>query len=147
MANNVILGSDLMLFADTNGKLQSIACAKSCKLTISGGTLETSSKDSGKWTEKQVGKLSWNASSENLLIMTEYTALVNAMISRQKVMLEFGVVAETDDNGVPTDGWSFDNNDGYKGYAVITSIDMSASDGDNATYSVSFEGCGALEPR
>ena len=143
MENQVILGSDLMLFKD--GK--AIACATSCKLDIQANTLETSSKDNGRWTSKQGGKLSWSATSDNLLVMSEYKSLVDAMIAREAVQLEFDVVSKANDDGVPTEGWTFDANNGYKGNAIITSISLTASDGDNATYSVSFEGTGALQPR
>lgn len=144
MEKTVILGTDLMLFKGEDKT--PLACATSCKLTISAGTLETSSKDSGKWTSKQAGKLSWNASSDNLFTLSDYKELVSAMVAREKIEIEFATVKYADsDNGVPTEGWQ-SNNDGYKGFAIITSIDMTANDGENATYSVSLEGCGALTP-
>lgn len=140
MASNILLGTDLMLFKDN----KALAVATSCKFTISANALETSSKDSGKWTEKQAGKLSWNATSDNLFVLADYTTLVNAMIARTVVDLQFSSVSNADaDNGVPSTGWTA-NTDGYTGKAIITSIDANASDGENATYTVSFEGTGAL---
>lgn len=137
---NVILGTDLMLFKDN----KALAVATSCKLTISANVLETSSKDSGKWVSKQAAKLSWNASSDNLYTVADYKELVDAMIKREEVELQFSTVANADsDTGVPSTGWT-PNSDGYKGSAIITSIDMNASDGENATYTVNFEGTGAL---
>lgn len=137
---NVILGTDLMLFKDN----KALAVATSCKLTINANVLETSSKDSGKWVSKQAAKLSWNASSENLYTVADYKELVDAMIARTEVELQFSTVSNADsDNGVPSNGWT-PKADGYKGNAIITSIDMNAPDGENATYTVSFEGTGAL---
>lgn len=137
---NIILGTDLMLFK--GGK--ALAAATSCKLTISANVLETSSKDSGCWVSKQAAKLSWNASSDNLFTLDDYSALVDAMISRETVSLQFSTVANANDcSGVPSTGWTA-NSDGYKGDAIITSIDMNAADNENATYTVSFEGVGAL---
>jgi predicted secreted protein len=142
MAQDVILGTDLMLFK--GGK--ALAVATSCKLTINANVLETSSKDSGCWVSKQAAKLSWNASSDNLFTVADYKSLVDAMISRDEVELQFSTVANANDcNGVPTSGWT-PATDGYKGSAIITSIDMNASDNENATYTVSFEGVGALTP-
>lgn len=143
MENQVILGSDLMLFKDG----RALAMATSCKLDISSNTLSVSSKDSGKWESKQGGKLSWSATSDNLLVMSEYKSLVDAMIAREAVQLEFDVVSKTNDDGVPTEGWTFDANNGYKGNAIITSISLTASDSENAQYSVSFEGSGPLQSR
>lgn len=45
-----VLGKDLMLFID--GK--AIALATSCKLGLSAETIDTQSKDSGIWTEKDI---------------------------------------------------------------------------------------------
>ena len=67
MANTIVLGTDLMLFKAE----KALAAATSCKLSVTAGELETSSKDSGKWTSKQAGKLSWTCSSENLFVMTD----------------------------------------------------------------------------
>lgn len=143
MANsNVILGSDLMLFCDSGAT--ALACATSCKLSISAGELETSSKDSGKWTSKQAGKLSWSASSDNLFVLTEYSSLVDKMIERKEIEIQFSVASNADnDTGIPTEGWTASAN-GYKGKAIIISVEANASDGDNATYSVQFAGTGAL---
>lgn len=140
MANTIVLGSDLMLFKAE----KALAAATSCKLSVTAGELETSSKDSGKWTSKQAGKLSWTCSSENLFVMTDYTELIDAMIARTPVEIQFSSVANADsDNGVPTEGWQ-SNADGYKGQAIITSIEATATDGENATYSVQMSGTGAL---
>ena len=137
---NVILGTDLMLFKAN----KALAVATSCKLTINANAMETSSKDSGKWTSKKAGKLSWNASSDNLFTIADYTELVDAMISRTEVDLQFSTVSNSDaNNDIPSDGWKA-NTDGYSGKAIITSIDVNAPDGENATYTVSFEGTGAL---
>lgn len=141
MENQVILGSDLMLFVNN----KSVACATSCKLNITANTLEISSKDSGKWKTSKSGKLSYSATSDNLFVMNEYVNLVDLMIARTEVDIEFGIVNKTDDNGVTADGWQFINEGTtYKGKCIITSIDANASDGDNATFAISLEGCGAL---
>ena len=137
-----ILGTDLMLFK--GGK--ALAAATSCKFTINTNTIETSSKDNGKWTSKKAGKLSWNASSDNLFAMADYADLVALQISREEVSLQFSTVANPDgDNGVSETGWT-PTTDGYTGKAIITSIDANAPDGENATYTVSFEGTGELTP-
>ena len=131
MANNILQGQDLMLFKSN----QVLAVATSCKFTVSANALDTSNKDSGIWTSKIAGKLSWNASSDNLFVLTEYTTLVNAMISREEVEIQFSSA----NNGTA-------NKDGFSGKAIITSIDANAPDGEIATYTVSFEGTGALTP-
>ena len=140
MANNVVLGTDLMLFKDG----VALAASTSCKLTINANTLETSSKDSGKWTSNQPAKLSWNCSSDNLFTIEDYTSLMDACIARTPIEVQFSTVENPNsDTGMPEGGWQPKTN-GYKGEAIITSIDMNAPDGDNATYTISMTGSGAL---
>lgn len=50
MKANAVLGKDFMLFV--GGK--ALALATSCKLSISAETIDTQSKDSGIWTEKDI---------------------------------------------------------------------------------------------
>ena len=147
-----ILGSNLMLFLHkkTDGgsgsttKAVALACATSCKLDVSASSLETSSKDSGKWTSKQAAKLSWSGSSDNLLVLEDYQTLFEIMIARTPIDIEFSTASNLDaENGVPEGGWQ-SQVDGYKGKAIIVSLSLTASDGDNAQYSVSFEGVGAI---
>ena len=47
---------------------------------------------------------------------------------------------------VPEGGWTPKANTGYKGKAIITSLELSAPDGENATFSVNLQGTGALDP-
>ena len=147
-----ILGSNLMLFVHkkTDGgsgsttKATALACATSCKLDISASSLETSSKDSGKWMTKQATKLSWSGSSDNLLVLEDYESLFEIMIARTPIDIEFSTASNLNaENGVPEGGWQTQA-DGYKGTAIITALTLTASDGDISTYSVSFEGVSAI---
>ena len=133
----VINGSDLMLFIGN----KSIAFATSHKLTINAETVETTSKDNtGDWTSKQVKKLSWNATSDNLYSVDSFAILYNAMIQKTKLTVAFDIKVA---GALPTTGWT-GNDQGYYGEAIITSLEANAPDGDNATFSVNFEGVGAL---
>lgn len=138
-----VLGKDFMLFV--NGK--ALALATSCKLSISTETIDTQSKDSGIWTEKDIKKLSWNGSSENLFSADEgisgYDTLVDLMLKRQPVEAKFGIPANADASEVPSGGWSLPAAF-YSGKVLVTSLELNAPDGDKATFSATFEGTGAL---
>lgn len=138
-----VLGKDLMLFID--GK--AIALSTSCKLGLSAETIDTQSKDSGIWTEKDIKKISWNASSENLFSaddkVNSYDALFALFLAHKPVALRFGISDSTELNEMPDAGWTLTNG-AYTGKAVITSLEANAPDGDKATLSISFEGTGAL---
>lgn len=138
-----VLGKDVMLFV--NGK--AIALATSCKLSSSSETIDTQSKDSGIWTEKDIKKLSWSMSSENLFSADEnvngYDVLFDLYLKRQPVSVKFGIAADAGENEVPADGWTPPTAP-YSGKALITSLELNAPDGDKATFSANFEGTGPL---
>lgn len=138
-----VLGKDMMLFVEA----KALALATSCKLGLSAETIDTQSKDSGIWTEKDIKKLSWNASSENVFSAdadaNSYDKLFALFIAHKPVILKFGIVGNPDVNEMPAAGWTLANG-AYTGKAVITSLEANAPDGDKATFSISFEGTGAL---
>lgn len=143
MANEIINGSDLMVFM--GGK--SIAYATSHSLSISAETNDVTSKDSGNgdWSAASIKKLSWECSTENLYSKEAYSQLYAAMIAKNAVTL---VIDLKEGETLPSDGWTpATGGTGYTGSAIITSLEMSAPDGDNATFSATFTGTGALTPR
>lgn len=135
----IINGSDLMVFL--NGK--SIAMATSHTLSVSGDSIDVSNKDlgGGAWAASKVNKLSWTASSDNMYSTTSYNALFNLMVSKQPVNLVFSLKKGTT---MGEGGWEPATSGTYSGQAYITSLEANAPDGDNATFSVSFTGSGAL---
>lgn len=143
----VINGGDLMLFLGGT----SIAFSTSHKLSISAETVETSSKDNGgKWVAKAVRKLSWNMSTENLYSLEgagkTYDDLFTMMTGRTEIDAIFTVEKDyaTKADEVPETGWVPMTTGQYKGKVVITSLELNAPNGDNATFTASFEGVGAL---
>lgn len=140
-----VLGKDLMLF--TNAK--ALALATSCKLTVSAETMDTQSKDSGIWTDKDIKSLSWSGSSDNAFSADKdvngYDTLFALMVSCALVDINFGIPANATKLGIPDAGWTLPASS-YAGKARITSLDLNAPDGDKATYTVNFEGAGPLQP-
>lgn len=137
-----VLGKDLMLFV--GGK--AIALSTSCKITVSAETIDTQSKDSGVWNEKDVKKIGWTCSSDNTFSadanINGYDALFALMIAAQPVEIAFGIPANKSTE-YPADGWKLPLKP-YTGKAIITSLDLNAADGDKATFSISLDGTGAL---
>lgn len=144
----VINGGDLMLFIDG----ESVAFATSHKLSINVETVETTSKDSGgKWVSKSGRKISWNCSTENLYSndgagMT-FDQLFDKLVARTEIDAVFCLKKE-DVDAVPADGWTATDaattNPVYSGKVIITALEANAPNGDNATFTASFEGVGAL---
>lgn len=148
MANNVINGTDFCLFLGTGTTKSCIALAQDCKISTSMSTRKIASKDSGKWEESAVGRMSWSCDSSNLFTQdvlnpaTGYTfdTLMDIYISRIPVTVTFAITT--------TSGMGFPQTIGTGktliGTAIITKLDLSAKDNDNTTFSISLEGTGAL---
>lgn len=141
---NVTKGNELMLFLNN----QSLALATSHSLSITGNTLDIASKDHGVWGASEVGTISWEISSENLYT-DDYHTLFNSMITRQPVTAVFGQPNNYNVNGLDasTNYWAPDSSVGakyYEGPALITSLELNAPNGENATYSITLTGNGAL---
>lgn len=140
-----IKGGDLMLFV--NGK--SIAYATSHSLEITGETTDTSNKDEGggDWSSQEVSILSWTASSENLYCEQgagdNFDDLFGLMVAKTPIDAVFARKAEATTD-VPEAGWTKGSAPTYEGKVVITSLSLNAPNGEYASYTVQFQGVGAL---
>lgn len=152
MTGTPINGSDLMVFLKGSASdYISIAFATSHSLSLSTETVETSSKDTGgKWTAQAPRKLSWSTTTENLFSVEGegkvFADLFDLWAGRTEVELVFALEAdyETKKDEVPEGGWTPIATGQYKGKAIITSLEVNAPNGDNATYTATFTGVGAL---
>lgn len=139
-----IKGGDMMLFVDGN----SIAYATSHTLEINGETVDTSNKDEGggDWASSEVSILSWQATSENLYSVDgqgdNFEDLFDLMVAKTPIDAVFAKKSQTATD-VPTGGWTA-GTPKYSGKLVITSLSLNAPNGEYATYTVQFQGVGAL---
>ena len=172
MSRNVIKGGDMMLFIqEGNGTVKSIAFATSHTLTVSTDTQQTSTKDDGgKFQSSDYGIISWSATSENLCSFDgagyNYQDLINLMLNQTKVTATFSIesdsgtsypyaskldsVDETSGNtwtpaNAGTIGSTSNKSLGYKGKVLITSVEVNAPNGENATFTVQLQGDGPLQ--
>lgn len=147
MSKTIVKGDELMLFKD--GK--SLAYATSHSVSITGNTVDISSKDHGYWGASEIGNITWEITSENLYVDSEYDSLFNAMIAKSPITVTFGHANAYNANGLgSSDNWVPDASVGakyYQGPAIITSLQTNANTGENATYSITLTGNGALEQK
>lgn len=166
-SNDVLYGTDLVLLVDVSAtqdgtEFQQIAHATSHSIDISRDSRSIASKSSGEWDNKAYGKISWSGSCDGLVIFDSavfnYEQLADLQIERKLVK----VISVNNDfitNMLPLDDTVADydplstvaaNNPFvagtpyYEGDAIITSLGISAGEGDNATFTMSFEGGSAL---
>lgn len=99
-------------------------------LSLGTDTTDTTSKDSGNWTENKPTYNNWSVSLDGLLSETD-TAITNLRTEHaagNQVMLQ---------SEMP-------NGDMYEGLATITSLEFEGSHDDEVTYSIELEGSGEL---
>ena len=145
----VIKGNELMLFL--NG--ESIAFATTHTLETTSETQDTATavatKDgnSSIWADPIVTGQSWSCTSENLIANEQegksFEDLMELKLNATEVELILAEKSSTSSQ-VPEGGWTPKTGKGYKGKAIITSISINAATSDNATFSVTFTGKGAL---
>lgn len=140
---NITKGDQLMLFVA--GK--SIAFATAHTLTLTANTTDIASKDHGIYGAKDVSTISWEITTENLFAESDYATLVDSMLTGQPVDVVFANAASWVKNGIDnsTKTWTPDTKSTQlSGKALITSLTANANTGENATFSATFTGVGAI---
>lgn len=155
--DNLKKGDELMVFIKRNNKWESIAFATSHTFNITSNTVSVAAKDFGAWGATTPTTVSWEITSENLYTDGGYDELFDLCTSREPITLIFGYAgvgnAATSDgeqlvkNGLADgkDYWEADNAKSmYSGTAYLTALNLNAATGENATFSVTFSGAGAI---
>ncbi len=141
-----------MLFLQTDSEAEVVALSTSCSLSVQASYSSTATKDDGVWDDKELDNIAFSGSNESLVAMDPgasdlvHSALFEALVSGKSVPMQFGVPANSAQgtNGVPEGGWTAPTEKYYKGNVKITSLEISAPVQGAATFTVSFEGAGAL---
>ena len=129
---------------------KSVAFATNHTLNINAELADTSNKDevAGTWGAQEAKSLSWEISTENLYCVegagNTYADLFDAMVQMKPIDIVFAVKSESGVNA-PSEGWTAKAGDGFKGKATINSLQLSAQNGEYASYTCSLTGVGALE--
>ena len=141
-------GDDIMLFDD---KGKSLAFGKSHTLTIGVETQEVSTKDHGIYGSKKATKVTWSISAEHMYSEGAYDTLFDKMVALEPITVYFGKKkSEAADKTVADgdlDAWKPNTPTASTlrtGQVIITKLDLQAQSGDNATFSVEFEGVGKI---
>lgn len=154
-----INGQDLMVFVNDGSSYKAIAFATNHTLDVSMEQIDSSTKDNGNgyWSNSEPGMMSWSMTTENLMSDSgengyDYNALFSLMLERKTVKVVFGLQGNNqsfdikDENSfnAPSTGWTPDETNCYVGEAYITSLSVTATNGEKATYNATFTGAGSL---
>jgi len=126
---NVVNGDNFIIEVDGTA----IAHSTSGSLSISSDLPDATTKDSGGWTENFAGNNSFSGSSDGLVSFVETVGLKDLtalQIAKTVVTIKMttNVVGQ----------------DEYEGEARISDVSIDSPQGAPVTYSLSFDGCGAL---
>ena len=159
--SDIIKGGHLMILVDDGGVKKPIAFATSHSLSKTLNTNEIATKDHGDYAAVLPQTISWEASTENLYAVGStgcpgYKKLNEIFNKRKDVEIYFGettygvtgieYITQPSIVGVTgADNWTqMPNGFGEKGKALITSLQVTAGAGDNATFTATFTGSGDL---
>jgi predicted secreted protein len=151
---NIVKGKKLMVFVKSgSGDYKSIGFATNHTLSTSASTISVSHKDlpdagNGKWDDQDIDTLSWTITSENFYANTVegigFADIWGYYAAGTVLDLKFGVAADST-TGVPTGGWAVPSTGTVlAGKAIVSSVDVNAPVDDNASFSITFTGKGAL---
>lgn len=149
-SNDIIKGSHLMIFVKQSGVLKPIGFATSHTFSKSLNTQEISCKDYGDVAGVIPQNYTWSMQTDNLYSINGYKAINDAFKNMTKVTVYFGESSYSQNTAqasiVDVDGatdWTIAGF-GEQGDAYITSLDVTATAGENATFSATFQGTGTL---
>ena len=153
--SEIIKGSSLMVFM--NGNPIAFATSHSFNKTLN--TNEVSTKDHGDYTANIPGNISWEATTENLYSVAGWNAVNDAFKQKHEVVVGFGPAGNYAGSVTSTQAGIVGNENGdwtpatagttgvaavEYGKALITSLQVTAAAGDNATFTATFTGSGEL---
>ena len=109
---------------------QVVGGQRNASLEMSAETIDTTVKTTGGWASKIPGIKSWTSSCDGVYFVDDagLEAAQTAFMNGTAVSLEF-----SNSNGLS-----------YSGQAVITSMSVEAGQEDIVSYTIAFEGTGAL---
>lgn len=135
-ATSIMNATDVLIQFSTDGSTyDEVGRMTNASLSISMETRDTSNKDSAGFRELLGGQRSWSLAGDGLVVYSlsgadGYSDLFGYWNNRTNLYVKFGSVTADEKS--------------YSGRGFITSLDQEAGVEDNATFSFSFEGTGAL---
>lgn len=144
MSRRIIRGSELQVFINDAAP----AWCTSHTMTKSAETTSTVTKDHGINTNNAVTALNWELTGEFLFSDNDYDMFFDLFSEGEPVSIKFCHVANYSTQGLIRAGGDVQewlpSNKYMVGQAIISNLTANANAGENATFSVTFTGTGAL---
>jgi hypothetical protein len=144
-SSKYIYGGDIMYFISSGSTKYPLCFSTSANLSMTAEMLERKTKDSGNWKEVKPVTYSFEGGSEGTMNYeaTGNTQGIETLFNYWKggLSVNFAFASKTG----TTPSWQVDSSlPSFSGTVYIASIQLTAGDGSDATYSVSFTGSGEL---
>lgn len=142
--SDIISGNSLMLFIKEGNEYNAIGFAKSHELEIATETSDVHSRLHDNWTDLDVIGGSWSISCE-ALYSEDSDKMFDLFESRSSIVCMFGLASNYREDGIvdTDDSWAIAN--GYRGKAIITSLEINADSGEAATFTIQLEGTSPIK--
>ena len=136
MANiNVINGTEIVVKFGTALSEIALFCSTSCTLNLNADTVSASCKDGGNWAQSVEGNKSWDVSVDGLYQLDT----VNGFVDLADLLID-----GPNDVSIVVGQDTLAGDISWTGKAVLTSANLTAPDGEIATWSCAFQGNGEI---
>ena len=150
MSNKRIKGEQLYVFLSASNVFLPIGASTDCSLRFNASLVEVASKNGGAWRRFRVSKKGWEISCAGFYF--DQPSVPNSMVEGANMIgtacrIAISVLAkELVEAGVNIGNLTPNEDAALVGDAVISSCEYSGSKGSLATYSITLQGSGPLEP-
>tara|TARA_R110002020_G_scaffold472523_1_gene700741 strand:+ start:483 stop:932 length:450 start_codon:yes stop_codon:yes gene_type:complete len=138
--NSIINGTNLLVYVVNGQNLNCVGYSTSCSISISHNPRSTTNSTSGGWQTRMAGDRDWEVTVDAFIAMEAdpsavtnlnfYSFFSQYITARNPVVLRFG-------NEIADDYY-------YEGQAFLTGIELTGSNEESGTYSMTFIAAGSL---
>ena len=137
---SIINGTNLLVYVENGAQLNCVGYSTSCSISISHNPRSTTNSTNGGWQSRMAGDRDWEISVDafiameadpaSILNLNFYHFFSQYMLTRNSMTLRFG-------NEIADDYY-------YEGEAFLTSMELTGTNDESGTYSMTFVAAGPL---
>jgi len=148
----MVKGNSLQLFIGGSGSYSTLGYSTANGLSYTNDVTTVSSKDHGKYPSVEVNSSNWQFTGTCLFSTAAANTVMSLAESGELTPFAFATIAESDwaaglksVTGVNTNtSWSVGSGFVKYGSGIVSSVNITANDGENATLDLTITGSGAL---
>lgn len=142
--SEIVKGNVIMLFFKQNNTYWTVAYGRNHELNLEYDTQKIHTRQDDEWTRVRATKSHWSINCEHLY-SADIDTLTNIFTNKQKVTVIFGQASNYTPEGIVDTNNSWEISTGYRGRAIIESLNITAPHGELATCEISLTGVSDLK--